>query len=94
MSEAREMASSNGILPGSIAILGIFVSILVVVAVSYVMMIRADDIYDRLQEGGRKVVTKIMGLIVMAIAIQFIINGIIDILPDLIQIVSGASVVA
>lgn len=94
MSEAKEIASSHGILTGSVAILGIFVSILVVVTVSFVMMIRADDIYDRLQEGGRKVVTKIMGLIVMAIAIQFIINGITDILPGLVQIVTDVDLAA
>jgi len=59
--------------------------ILAVIVISYYMMNHSERIYGVLKEGGRKVITRIMGLLVMAISIQFIINGIKDILPELID---------
>ena len=42
--------------------------------------------WARVKEGGRKVLTRLMGLLVMAISIQFIINGIKDILPEFVSV--------
>jgi len=57
--------------------------------VTYMMLANSDFIDSVLKEGGRRVVTTLMGLIVMAISIQFFINGIKDILPDFLAIASG-----
>lgn len=85
MSEAERILIEGGPGPGIIAIAGVFIGIIVVILVSFYMMAHSERIYAVLKEGGRKVVTQLMGLIVMAISIQFIINGIKDILPELID---------
>jgi len=86
MSEAQNILEAHDIFTGISCILGVFVGITLCIGISYVMMSRSDAIDNRLKEGGRKVVTKVMGLLVMAIAIQFFINGIKDILPEFIAI--------
>ena len=70
--------------------LGVFIGIATCLGVTYVMLAKSDLIDGALKEGGRRVVTTLMGLIVMAIAIQFFINGIEDMLPDFMAIVSGS----
>lgn len=65
---------------------GIFLGIIVLLVVVYTMMRNSEKVDALLGEGGRNVVTKIMGLIVMAISVQFVINGIKDILPELVRI--------
>ena len=60
-------------------ILGASVAVLLI---SYLMMINSEKIERKVKERGRKVVTRLMGLIVMAIAVQFVINGVKDLLPE------------
>ena len=86
IAEAEKILDSQDISTGILCILGVYIGITLCIGISYVMMSRSDVIDKRLKEGGRKVVTKVMGLIVMAIAIQFIINGIKDVLPEFIAI--------
>lgn len=85
MSEAQRILHDGGLGPGVVAMAGVFMGILAVIVISYYMMNHSERIYGVLKEGGRKVITRIMGLLVMAISIQFIINGIKDILPELID---------
>jgi multiple antibiotic resistance protein len=86
MSEAQSILKSQDVIKGILCIMGVYVGIALCIGISYLMMARSEAIDKRLKEGGRKVVTKVMGLIVMAIAIQFIINGIKDVLPEFIAI--------
>jgi len=50
--------------------------IVIVMAISYVILIGAERIYKYLGETGTLVVVKVFGLILAAIAVQFILNGI------------------
>jgi multiple antibiotic resistance protein len=93
MSEAQHILNNNDFATGLISVIGVYIGIIVVIAVSYLMMSRSEQIDKRLKEGGRNVVTKLMGLIVMAIAIQFIINGMKDVLPEFIEIAQNSSAV-
>ena len=86
IAEAEKIRDSQDFSTGILCILGVYIGITICIGISYIMMSRSDAIDKRLKEGGRKVVTKVMGLIVMAIAIQFIINGIKDVLPEFIAI--------
>jgi len=88
MSEA-ETKLTQDLVTGILCILGVFAGIAVCIGISYAMLAKSDFIDSVLKEGGRRVVTTLMGLIVMAIAIQFFINGIMDILPDFMAIASG-----
>jgi multiple antibiotic resistance protein len=89
MAQAQAFIGDIDTVTGVLAMVGVVIGIIVTVAVSYLMMTRSDRIDAVLKEGGRKVVTRLMGLLVMAIAIQFIINGIKDILPEFIDIING-----
>jgi multiple antibiotic resistance protein len=91
MSEAQNISDNYGFSTGLLTMLGVFIGITVVIIVSYMMMSRSEFIDARLKEGGRNVVTKIMGLVVMAIAIQFFINGIKDILPEFVEVINGTA---
>ena len=50
-------------------------SILLVFLVSYIIYVRAEFFFKLLGETGTKVITRIMGLILVAIAVQFIMDG-------------------
>lgn len=90
VSEADNIMHSINFATGLLCILGVFLGIAACIGVTYVMLAKSDVIDGVLKEGGRRVVTTLMGLIVMAIAIQFFINGIKDILPEFVAIVAGA----
>ncbi|HYM41059.1 MAG TPA: MarC family protein [Thermoplasmata archaeon] len=55
----------------------IFAGILVAVMTTFFLMHYADRIFKRIGRTGTKVIGRIMGLLLAAIAVQFIINGII-----------------
>ena len=86
MSEAMNLLTEHGALAGGLAVLGVYLGIAVTIIVSYNMMVQSEHIDRFFGEGGRKVVTRLMGLLVMAISIQFVINGIKDILPEFAQV--------
>lgn len=89
MSEALNFASDHGWATALLSSLGVFLGIVVTIFVSYQMMYRSEYI-DAHLGSGRRVVTKLMGLIVMAIAVQFIVNGIKDLMPEFVEIVDEA----
>ncbi|HUV25419.1 MAG TPA: MarC family protein [Methanomassiliicoccales archaeon] len=90
MSEARNLVNTIDTITGLLAMIGVILGIMVTIIVSYFMMAHSDRIDAVLKEGGRNVVTRLMGLLVMAISIQFIINGIKELLPEFMEIVNGA----
>jgi multiple antibiotic resistance protein len=63
----------------------VFVAIFVSVLLSYVGMIYADRLVNRLGTEGLHVVTKIMAIVVLAIAVQFMINGVTDVVNRIIH---------
>jgi len=89
MSSAQDLISTMDTITGVLAMVGVVMAIVITVSVSYLMMTRSDRIDAVLKEGGRNVVTRLMGLLVMAISIQFIINGIKEILPEFANIING-----
>ena len=91
MSEAQDILGTTDLVTGSLAMIGVWIGIGVVILISYYMMTESERIDAILKEGGRKVVTKLLGLIVMAISIQFIINGVKDIIPDFMEVIRESS---
>lgn len=63
----------------------VFVAISISVLLSYVGMIYADRLVSRLGTEGLHVVTKIMAIIVLAIAVQFLINGATDVVNHILH---------
>ncbi len=90
VSEAINAIDAQGPLVGGLAILGVYLGIAITIFVSFNMMVQSERIDRFFGEGGRNVITKLMGLMVMAISIQFIINGIKDILPEFVQVLQDS----
>ena len=57
--------------------MSIFAGILIAILASFVLMHYADQIFRRIGRTGTKAFGRIMGLLLAAIAVQFILNGII-----------------
>ncbi|GAA4650767.1 MarC family protein [Kistimonas scapharcae] len=65
----------------------LFLSILTVIGVTYLFLLFAKPIMDRLGESGNKVLMRIMGLIVMVIAVEYFFGGLKPMLRDIFEIV-------
>ena len=70
---------------GLVEWLFVFVAIFVSVLLSYIGMTYADRLVNRLGAEGLRVVTRIMAIIVLAIAVQFMINGVTDVVNRIIH---------
>lgn len=66
-------------------IVAVFLGILVALILSYIGMLYGPRIFALVGEGGLRVVPKLMAIIVLAIAIQFIINGTAAAMPQLLE---------
>ena len=67
----------------------VFIGITVTILVSWLEMSRSEAIDNYLGEGGA-IMTRLIGLILIAIAMEFIVNGIMDIAPEPIRMVDEA----
>jgi multiple antibiotic resistance protein len=54
----------------------VYISIIATLLITYFLLRNVDKIFDRLGRAGSLAISRIMGLILAAIAVQFIINGI------------------
>jgi multiple antibiotic resistance protein len=54
----------------------VFISIFAVLLITYILLRNVDRIFNRLGRVGSLAISRIMGLILAAIAIQFLINGV------------------
>ena len=61
----------------------VFVGIFIGVLISYVGMVYSHRLFKLLGDDGLRLVTALMAIIVLAIAVQFVINGIIDVAPQI-----------
>jgi multiple antibiotic resistance protein len=59
----------------------LLLSITLAMIMNYFVLINSDLVQKMLKENGIKILTKLMGVIVCSVGIQFIINGIVDLIP-------------
>jgi multiple antibiotic resistance protein len=57
----------------------VFASIFATMAVSFILLTYSDGIFSKMGRMGALAISRIMGLILAAIAIQFIIDGVLDV---------------
>lgn len=69
--------SVEGSIPGSIAL---YVAILLVMVSTYIVLRLGVRIFDRVGRVGLIAISRVIGLILAAIAVQFIINGVVGVL--------------
>jgi multiple antibiotic resistance protein len=56
----------------------ICIAIVITAVLSYLILAGADRVRRYLGETGSRVLTRLMGLLLTAIAVQFILNGLVD----------------
>jgi multiple antibiotic resistance protein len=61
----------------------ILVSILVAILLTYLMMVRSESIVSRIGQKEFRVINRLMGMLLIAIAVQFVISGLISAFPAL-----------
>ncbi len=76
------LASGPEGLAGTVAV---FAGIIIALAISYVGMLYGPMVFSYVGEEGLRVVPKLLAVIVLAIAIQFIINGIAAAMPQILS---------
>lgn len=70
-------------IPLKLILLGVIIFVLLI---TFLILISSRKIIKRLGESGNKVLTRIMGLIVMVIAVEFIFNGLKPIIRDILML--------
>ena len=60
-------------------------SIITIMILTYAILVSSSKISDKLGETGNKVMMRLMGLIVMVIAVEFFFSGLKPIIQDIIK---------
>jgi multiple antibiotic resistance protein len=74
------MSEAAGSLPDMAMII---VSILTAILLTYLMMVRSESIVSRIGQKEFRAINRLMGMLLIAIAVQFVINGLISAFPAL-----------
>ena len=72
-------SQSSGIIDSAI----VFVGVVIAVLISYIALRYSTLIFNHLKDDGLRVVTALMAIVVLAIAVQFIINGILEVIKQM-----------
>ncbi|HWQ37524.1 MAG TPA: MarC family protein [Burkholderiales bacterium] len=69
--------------PSALSRLGLLLPAALIAAVVWLTLISANRISERLGQTGINIITRVMGLIIAAIAIEFIYKGLVELFPKL-----------
>mgnify|MGYP000266732197 CR=1 FL=1 len=83
------MSEATGIFQSLFVIL----SIVIAIGISYLMMTYSTFIFGFIGKHEQRVIPKLMAVFVLAIAIQFIINGISEAMPQILSYIPGITVI-
>lgn len=62
----------------------ILVAILIAMAAAFIILINCETVYSIIRKDGARVLTKIMGIVLATIAIEMVVNGLLNVFPALI----------
>lgn len=65
----------------------VLLAIITIMLICYFALLYSHKITQYVGETGKKVATKIFGLILAVISVQFVINGSLDLLPEIIELI-------
>jgi multiple antibiotic resistance protein len=83
------MSEATGIFQSLFVIL----SIVIAIGISYLMMTYSTVIFGFIGKHEQRIIPKLMAVFVLAIAIQFIINGISEAMPQILSHIPGITVI-
>jgi multiple antibiotic resistance protein len=81
----------NGQATNAFQVAGIYLSIVVVLLICWALLAAAPAVTRRIGQTGMNVMTRLMGLLVMVVGAQFVINGVSVVALDIIARGRGAS---
>ncbi len=64
-------------------LISVLIAIFLVIGISYFAMMYSNLITEKIGSTGKRIITKIFGLILAVISVQFVIDGIIEIAPKI-----------
>ncbi|HEY3422755.1 MAG TPA: MarC family protein [Methanocellaceae archaeon] len=62
----------------------ILVAIMIAMAVGFIILINCETVYGLIRKDGARVLTKVMGIVLATIAIEMVVNGLLNVFPALI----------
>jgi multiple antibiotic resistance protein len=62
----------------------ILVAIMIAMAAGFIILINCETVYSLIRKDGARVLTKIMGIVLATIAIEMVVNGLLNVFPALI----------
>ncbi len=62
----------------------ILVAIMIAMAAGFIILINCETVYNLIRKDGARVLTKIMGIVLATIAIEMVVNGLLNVFPALI----------
>ncbi len=73
----------SGRAPGTVSYLTLFISIIIVLLLVYIIFRGGDKLALKIRQTGMRVIQRIMGIMLMVIAVQFVINGVQSVLTNI-----------
>ncbi|MDD1766996.1 MAG: MarC family protein [Methanomassiliicoccales archaeon] len=74
-----EATSQNGDL---LAVLSVFLGIILTVVISYILLTYSEGIFEKMGRSGAMAFSRVMGLLLAAVAISFILSGVFQAIRD------------
>ena len=57
---------------------------MIAMAAGFIILINCETVYSLIRKDGARVLTKIMGIVLATIAIEMVVNGLLNVFPALI----------
>lgn len=69
--------------------MAVILAVIIVCAACYYSMFYSEQLVKFVGDTGKKIITKLFGLILAVISVQFVINGVLDVLPRVVEVISA-----
>ncbi len=66
-----------------LSVIVVIISIVLIILLTYILLLNADKIVEKVGQREYRVINRLMGILLIAIAVQFVITGLISVFPIL-----------
>ncbi|MBM4237086.1 MAG: hypothetical protein FJ151_01205, partial [Euryarchaeota archaeon] len=67
---------------GVLDLLAVFVAIILTVAISYILLVYSEGLFARMGKSGAMAFSRIMGLLLAAVAVNFVLSGVFQAITE------------